>query len=75
MTPVNARPIEIQMADSIAASLMVMTCAVRCTSSRSTTSSDDDEADQREPVPRLDVEVRELLAGVGLLGCDATRTW
>ena len=37
MTPVNARPIEIQMADSIAASLTVITCAVRCTSSRSTT--------------------------------------
>ena len=32
MTRPKARPIEIQMADSMAASLIVMTCAVRCTS-------------------------------------------
>ena len=31
----NARPMEIQIADSIAASLKRITCAVRCTSSRS----------------------------------------
>ena len=37
MTP-NARPIEIQMADSIAASLIVMTWAVLWTASRSKTS-------------------------------------
>ena len=39
MTPVNATPMLIHTADSMAASLMVMTCAVRCTSSRSTTTS------------------------------------
>ena len=38
MTNPNARPMEIQIADSIAASLMLITCAVRCTSSRSTIS-------------------------------------
>ena len=39
MTPVNAKPMEIQIADSIAASLTVITWAVRCTSSRSTTTN------------------------------------
>src|SRR5829696_3681696 len=34
----KARPMLIQTVDSIAASLIEMTCAVRCTSSRSTTS-------------------------------------
>ena len=38
MTMPKARPIEIHMADSIAASLIVMTWAVWWTSSRSTTS-------------------------------------
>jgi hypothetical protein len=38
-TPVKATPIEIQMADSTPASLLVITCAVLCTSSRSATSS------------------------------------
>jgi len=38
MTRPKARPIEIQMADSMAASLIEMTCAVLCTSSRSMTS-------------------------------------
>ena len=38
MTRPNARPIEIQIADSMAASLNLITCAVRWTSSRSITS-------------------------------------
>ncbi len=59
MTPVKARPIEIQTADSMAASLMVITCAVRCTSSRSMMTSGGDEPDQGEPVPRLVIDVRE----------------
>ena len=69
----NARPIEIQTADSIAASLMVMTCAVRCTSSRSTTTSTTMKPTRANQCHGSTFEIRELLPGIGLFGRDDAR--
>jgi hypothetical protein len=44
ITPVKATPMLIQTADSMAASLVEGACGLRCTSSRSTTSSNDTNA-------------------------------
>ena len=64
MTPVKARPIEIQTADSIAASLM--RDDVRRAVHEQQVDDDErgDEPEQGEPVPRLDVEVGEVVAGL-----------
>ena len=63
MTPVKARPIEIQTADSIAASLK--RDDVRGAVDEQQVDDDErgDEPEQREPVPRLDVEVGEVRRG------------
>ena len=65
ITNVNARPSAIQTADSIAASLNVMTCAVRWTSSsRRSAASRSNQGEQAEPDAERHVEAREA-PGIG----------
>ena len=64
-TRAKPTPIEIHAADSIAASFVLMAWASRWMTRRSIEQEGDDDAEQHQPLPRIDVKVDEAAARFG----------